>query len=218
LFERLIPLKKYWFTQCSIDVARDTELLRLAARSGCRAVFVGVETFDSDNLRQIRKRQNHVARYREAMDAFHAHGIAVAGGIIIGLDHDTADGIGRIPDLAEEIGLDVPMLNLLTPLPGTVLRDEMRKDGRLLAAPWSRHNSSSAAYVPGKLSPSEMESVYVRTWRDVYAKGRSLRRVIRCAPRLRPVANILNVYANWAFTMVDTSGQPRRLNTLPLMD
>ncbi|MBF0199690.1 MAG: B12-binding domain-containing radical SAM protein, partial [Planctomycetes bacterium] len=44
LFTRMIPLRKRWTGQCSIELADDPELLELASRSGCKALFVGIET------------------------------------------------------------------------------------------------------------------------------------------------------------------------------
>ena len=41
LFAAMIPLKKRWFSQSSVSLAFDRELLNLAMRSGCKGLFVG---------------------------------------------------------------------------------------------------------------------------------------------------------------------------------
>jgi len=55
LFKALTPLKINWGSQASLTMARDPELLELAAKSGCTALFIGVESISEENYsRQIR--------------------------------------------------------------------------------------------------------------------------------------------------------------------
>ena len=37
-------LKMHWMTQCSIDIAKDEELLEIIASSGCYALSFGLES------------------------------------------------------------------------------------------------------------------------------------------------------------------------------
>ena len=43
-FRALIPLNVKWFSQASLSVVKDRELLDLAQRSGCRGIFIGFES------------------------------------------------------------------------------------------------------------------------------------------------------------------------------
>ena len=38
---------------------------------------------------------------------------------MIGMETDTVESIRQIPDIIEEIGVDVPRYNIITPYPGT---------------------------------------------------------------------------------------------------
>ena len=66
LFRKMIPLKKWWFSQLSVDMAQDKELMRLAAESGCIGVFLGIESFTQESLKNIKKNQNKVADYKKS--------------------------------------------------------------------------------------------------------------------------------------------------------
>ncbi len=44
LFRALAPLGKWWTSQCTANAARDEQLVELAARSGCKALFLGLES------------------------------------------------------------------------------------------------------------------------------------------------------------------------------
>ena len=47
-----------WGALITQNVLRDREAIKLMARSKCRALFVGIESFDREFLRRMRKRQN----------------------------------------------------------------------------------------------------------------------------------------------------------------
>jgi radical SAM superfamily enzyme YgiQ (UPF0313 family) len=47
LFRAMIPLRKKWISQASLKIADDEELVKLAAKSGCCGLFVGLESINS---------------------------------------------------------------------------------------------------------------------------------------------------------------------------
>jgi radical SAM superfamily enzyme YgiQ (UPF0313 family) len=196
LFDALRPLRRWWWTQASIDLADDPDLLRAAARSGCLAVFVGVESFSASNLLQVRKRQNRVEDYRRAVRAFHEAGIAVQAGIIVGLDDDTPESIRALPEAIAEIGVDLAFLNVLTPFPSTPLRDELARAGRLLDRPWSQHDAAHVTHRPARMTPEALETAYWEAYADLHAPGRAARRLLHAASTRRLPSILLNGYAD----------------------
>ena len=93
LLREMIPLKKWWLTQASMDIVKDAELLDLMQASGCIGVFLGIESFGEESLRDANKRQNKVEFYRECIRILHERGIAVMAGFIAGFDGDTPASI-----------------------------------------------------------------------------------------------------------------------------
>ncbi len=59
----MIPLKKWWLTQASIDIAKDDELLDLIKKSGCIGIFIGLETLGEKSIQDANKRQNKIDDY-----------------------------------------------------------------------------------------------------------------------------------------------------------
>ena len=196
LFAALRPLRRWWWTQASIDVAQDPDLLRLAAASGCLAVFVGLESFSASNLLQVRKGSNKVADYRRAIRAFHDAGIAVQAGIIVGLDDDTPETIRLIPEAVQEIGVDLAFLNMLTPFPATPLRSELAAAGRLLDHPWSQHDAAHVTHRPARMTPHELEQAYWAAYADLHSPRRAVRRLVGSTATRRLPAFLLNGYAD----------------------
>ena len=71
LLRAMIPLKRWWLTQASMDIVHDAELLDLMVASGCIGVFFGIETFGTASLKAANKPQNQVQRYRHAVEVLH---------------------------------------------------------------------------------------------------------------------------------------------------
>ena len=77
LFRALTPLRKWWTSQCTANAARDEEFIELAARSGCKALFLGLESISQESLEGTNKAHNRVDDYRRLIANLHRHGIAV---------------------------------------------------------------------------------------------------------------------------------------------
>ncbi len=135
LFRAMVKakLKKKWFAQATINFADDEELLALAAKAGCRGIFIGFESPTTEGLRELKKNFNFLKGrdFRASVQCIQRYGIMVVGSFIIGLDVDEP-GIGkRIAKAASQYGLDILNALFLTPLPGTRLWDQMKAEDRI---------------------------------------------------------------------------------------
>jgi radical SAM superfamily enzyme YgiQ (UPF0313 family) len=157
LFAGMIPLKKHWYSQCSVSLAEDVELLSLAARSGCRGVFVGLESLSQDNLRAWKKfsRANDYAR---AIERFHDKGIAVYAGIVFGEDGDTPNVFESTLSFLLDSRVDALQATILTPFPGTPLFDAMEREGRIVDRDWSHYDFRHVVFEPRKMSRAALRA------------------------------------------------------------
>ena len=94
LFKSLIPLKKKWACQISIDTAKNIELLKLMRKSGCILVLIGFESLNIENLRQMGKVPNiKYNNYEQIIrNIYNAH-IMIYGTFLIGYDTDTTAAV-----------------------------------------------------------------------------------------------------------------------------
>ncbi|MCM8763816.1 MAG: B12-binding domain-containing radical SAM protein [Candidatus Omnitrophica bacterium] len=160
LFNALIPLKVRWFSQASIIIARDTELLKLAARSGCKALFIGFESISSNSLRQVGKSMNRVNEYKEGIKRLHDNGIGVIGAFIFGFDSDTNEVFDETIDFIESNRIELASFSILTPLPGTRLYKKLDEEKRIFERDWSKYTCGEVVFKPKLLSVEQLQEGY----------------------------------------------------------
>ena len=126
-------LRKEWIAQATVNFADDEEVLALARKAGCRAVFIGFESPTPEGLLECGKKF-HLLKgrdFRASVRRIRRHGIVVVGSFVLGLDVDEP-GIGkRIFEAAVHYGVDFLHTTFLTPLPGTRLWEQMKSEGRI---------------------------------------------------------------------------------------
>ena len=182
LFRALAPHRKWWSAQASIHAAADDEFLELAARSGCKQLFLGLESISQASLNAVSKAFNRVDDYARAIQRVHLHGIAVQAGIVFGFDHDTAAVFDETIDFLEYAGVQNATFNILTPFPGTRLFETLESEGRILTHDWSKYNGRDhVVFTPRQMSADELLRGFRHANNRFYC-GRSIVRRLRRSP------------------------------------
>jgi len=157
LFRAIAPYRKWWSSQASIHAGRDDEFLEAAARSGCKQLFLGLESISQQSMAGVNKGFNRTDEYLQIIERIHSHGIAVQAGIIFGFDQDTPEIFKDTIDFLEKAGVQNATFNILTPFPGTPLFRKMEAEGRILTRDWRKYNSrDDVVYQPKRMSAAEL--------------------------------------------------------------
>jgi radical SAM superfamily enzyme YgiQ (UPF0313 family) len=157
LFRAITPYRKWWSSQASIHAGRDDEFLELAAQSGCKQLFLGLESISQQSMTGVNKGFNRVDEYYRLIERIHAHGIAIQAGIVFGFDHDGPQIFEDTIDFLEHAAVQNATFNILTPFPGTQLFRRMDRERRILTRDWSKYDSRDhVVYQPKQMSPTEL--------------------------------------------------------------
>jgi radical SAM superfamily enzyme YgiQ (UPF0313 family) len=177
LFRAMIPLRMKWASQCTINIARDAELLELAARSGCVSLSIGLESVNEGSLDSVRKGFNQPHRFARDLAAIRAKGIQVIGLLMVGLDGDTVDTFPR--SLRFLIDNKITFLKLFTPCPypGTKYYDDMLHADRIVVHDWGRYDYGSALIRPAQMTADQMMDGFKYVYEGFYATGAIARRL-----------------------------------------
>lgn len=154
LFTAMAPLKKNW---CSHPILYDEKILKLAADAGCWYVYQAVVD-TSDTMRD---------RIRMLKD----NGIGIQGTILLGLDTHDEDYILRMVDFLMENELDMAEFTVLTPYPHTPVREQLEKEGRILANGWEDYTCDKVVFQPKHITAERLQELYYYAWDTFYADG-----------------------------------------------
>jgi radical SAM superfamily enzyme YgiQ (UPF0313 family) len=188
LFREMIKHKinKHWIGQSSVNFADDDELLYLAAKSGCKLIFLGIESEIPDELSQAGKRFNlsrGVDSYNKVFRKMNKYGIGVIAGFMFGWDNETPEIIRERVKYINSCKTNSIQLTIMTPLPGTRIFDQLKEQGRLLYTnfpdDWQRYDYHELLFKPNTLDAWLLQTHIHRAWEQIYADKEILRRTIR---------------------------------------
>ncbi|MCC8022468.1 MAG: radical SAM protein [Clostridiales bacterium] len=180
LFRAIAPYRKWWSCQASTAAGTDDEFLDLAAKSGCKQLFIGFESVSQLSLNGAGKGFNKVEHYKRIIDRVHRHGIAVQAGIVFGFDQDTPDVFDQTARFLTDNGIQNATFNILTPYPGTALFRRLEREGRILTYDWAKYNArTDVVFRPKQMSAGELLAGFERVNRKFYGLNSIVRRMAR---------------------------------------
>ncbi|MCL2058052.1 MAG: B12-binding domain-containing radical SAM protein [Oscillospiraceae bacterium] len=178
LCKAIAPHKKWWSSQVSVTAGADDEFLSLAARSGCKQLFIGFESVSQKSLDSARKGFNRTDDYADIVERIHSHGIAVQAGFVFGFDEDAPDVFDKTIDFLEGAGIQNATFHILTPYPGTPLYERLKREGRILTYDWAKYNArTDVVFEPKNMSASELLRGFNDVNRRFYSAGSIYRRL-----------------------------------------
>jgi len=121
--------------EATLNIAKQTEVLRLMQQARFLGIFVGIETPEADALTAMRKEHNIAVPMMESIKTLNDYGLEITSGIILGLDTDSADSEIRLKDFIRLSNIPTLTINLLQALPKTPLWDRLKQTGRLTDDP-----------------------------------------------------------------------------------
>jgi radical SAM superfamily enzyme YgiQ (UPF0313 family) len=119
------------YTETSIDLAGQPELMDAMAAANFLYVFIGIETPSEVSLREARKFQNLRGDSLAQIRIIQGHGLWVTAGFIVGFDADDEGIFGRQIEFIEKAAIPWAMTGLLQAPPTTALYQRLEGEGRL---------------------------------------------------------------------------------------
>jgi radical SAM superfamily enzyme YgiQ (UPF0313 family) len=174
-------------TEASVDLAQDEELLNLMIAANFSAVFLGIETPDTDSLALTQKFQNTRNSLIEAVEKINRSGLRVMAGFIIGFDGEKSGAGSRIVQFAEATAIPQALVSMLQALPNTALWHRLQKEGRLLDGREEAniHQGTLTNFIPTR-PLEDLAREYISCFWELYEPHRYLGRVYRHFLQMRP--------------------------------
>jgi radical SAM superfamily enzyme YgiQ (UPF0313 family) len=156
-----------FFTEASLDLAEDPELLELMVAANFGAVFIGIETPNEASLRETKKLQN-LRKGTTMLDRVHAiqaAGLEVWCGMILGFDNDDATVFDAQRQFLRDARITHAMIGMLTAIPKTPLYTRLANEGRLDLDDVTEFGTN---VIPLRMSRQALRDGYVQVLKDLY--------------------------------------------------
>ncbi len=164
--ERRFPF--FFYTEASINLSSDEELMDLMVEAGFNMVFVGIETPVEESLVLTKKSQNTKIELLESVRTIQNKGLEVSAGFIIGFDNDPVNIFELQSKFIRESGISMAMVGLLTALPKTQLFKRLEAENRILNESSGNNTFDLQVNFVPKMSPDLMIEGYKKVISEIY--------------------------------------------------
>lgn len=181
LMEKMIPLKKWWLSQVCFNIADNEETVKLMKASGCRAIFVGIESFSKEALKgQDKDAINLVDQYARQSKTLLKHGIFYLGALMFGFDQDTqkslfTDTLRHV----EKIGVSGLQTHMVTPYPNSDYYKILDKENRLITKQAKYYNGYTVVHRPKNIHPADLQEGFIDIRKKFYSWRSVLKRMMK---------------------------------------
>ncbi|HOZ55959.1 MAG TPA: radical SAM protein [bacterium] len=195
LFRAITPLRVKWAAQASISIANDPELLELASTSGCKGLFIGIETISELKLKSLQKQASNLDDMADMIKKIRRARIHIYASMVVGFDFDTKETLDKTVDFLIKNWVSAATFNILTPYPNTKLFLDLKKEGRLLTTNWKYYGHNTAVFQPKNMTPRELQYGTLAARKKFYSRASIIKRFFSNLyyPQLFIVSNIANL-------------------------
>jgi hypothetical protein len=186
-----------FFTQITLNVAKDDEMLELLADANFSVLFIGIESANIDSLIEMNKPQNYKTDMVADIKKILSYGLPVTAGLIVGFDHDDASIFDHQFEFSQEACIPMPTAHMLKAPLGTKLWVRLHKEGRVVHFEETglRPLNDTRAWtniLPKLMTRSELMTGYLslverlRDWRNFEARVMGMISLIQRQPQVKP--------------------------------
>jgi len=179
LFEAIKPLKINWVGQASISLlVNDDEMLRLASESGCKALFMGIESVSEQQLKAMKKAMSEISMLEQALRKIKKHKILIHASMVFGFDHDHKDTFSQTLQFLMKNKVSTVSFNVLTPYPGTRIFEQLKNEDRLMTTNWKYYDHNTVVFQPKNMTPFELQMGKLQARKKFYSFYSVMRRLL----------------------------------------
>ncbi len=179
LFQAIKPLKINWVGQASVSLlVSDDELMQLAAESGCKALFFGIESVSEEQLKSMRKAIKEIENLENALKKIKRSGILIHASMVFGFDNDTKEIFNETVRFLIRNKVSTASFNVLTPYPGTKIYKDLKKENRLITSDWRYYDHNTVVFKPRNMTSYELQIGKIDARKKFYSISSVLNRLL----------------------------------------
>ncbi|HMA14052.1 MAG TPA: radical SAM protein, partial [Kiloniellaceae bacterium] len=212
IFDRMAELRDdgidiRFLIQVDVLAHKIPRFIEKAKKAGCKQVFVGLESINPDNLKEMKKNQNKITEYRKMFQAWRAQQVVTYAGFIMGLPNDTPETIRRDLEIIQrEVPVDMIEISILTPLPGSEDHQTLYRQGIWMDPDLNKYDLECVTFRHPLMTGEELQQAYWDAWDHYYTLEHAetlMRRAV--ADGIKPVRlwqHLLQIYGAMRYERV----------------
>jgi radical SAM superfamily enzyme YgiQ (UPF0313 family) len=177
LLKAIEPMQLIWHAAVPTNLVEHLDLLDQMAQTGCHSLFIGFESINTNSIKSVNKKQNHVESYEKLIREIHHRNIMVNASMVFGMDHDDAEVFDKTLNWLIRNKVETMTAHILTPYPGTKLFNQLKSEGRITDMDWSHYNTSNVVFKPKHMTAEQLREGYLKIYKDFYSLKNILKRL-----------------------------------------
>jgi anaerobic magnesium-protoporphyrin IX monomethyl ester cyclase len=170
IIEKKLDLR--WWCLSRVDLLlQNEEMVKEMVRAGAQSVFIGVESFNSKTLEELKKGID-VESTVHAVEMLKKNGLEIHAAYILGGLHETAEMIHETIRFAKRLNTNVAQFSILTPYPGTAIYEQVKDRIFRWRAPWSFFDMQHLVFKHDHLSFIRMEWLLLKAHLLYYTRSK----------------------------------------------
>jgi anaerobic magnesium-protoporphyrin IX monomethyl ester cyclase len=164
---------QFWFPTGIREDNLDEEMLIELRQTGCYALSFGLESGSQKVLGLMRKNKT-VAEMKEKVLLAKKHGFKVTAGFLFGTPGETLADMEQTIEFACSLPLDSLNFQIVSPYPGTEVREIAERNGYLIHSDWEKYDTTWAplesAIETEDFTVADLRRVQSRAYRRYYLR------------------------------------------------
>lgn len=173
---RIKPLRLTWHAAVSADIGNHLSILDSMKETGCKSLYIGFESINSDSLANVKKTQNLVHDYEKTIDSIHSRDMMINASMAFGFDCDYPDVFANSLEWLIRNRIETMTSHILTPYPGTKLYQRLANEGRIIDNNLNNYNTSKVVFATKNMTPEQLLNGYHKIYDDFYSVQNILKR------------------------------------------
>lgn len=184
LLEKMIPLKKWWLSQMCLNIGQNKDVLKLMKASGCKGIFVGLESVSKESLASQNKGNvNIVDDYKKLAKNILSEKIAIVAATMYGFDQDTEKTLFKDTlKVLTDMGVTIMQAHIVTPYPHSEYFQMLKEENRLITLDAKYYNGYTIVHKPSKITPYELQKGFIKIRKDFYSLPCAIKRMFHHKP------------------------------------
>ncbi len=175
-----------FFTEATVSLGNDQDLMDLMVEAGFNMVFLGIETPVNKTLVAVHKNHNVKSDMQACVRRIQSSGLEVSSGFIVGFDDDPPDIFDRQIRFIQDAAIPSAMVGLLTAVPGTDLYRRLEAEHRLTGASSGNNTFDFRLNFRPRMDTGKLLEGYKRVISEIYRPKRYFERCLAYLKTVQP--------------------------------